>query len=154
MEVCHCGQRLIDHRSLCVHLLSSKLFVDHLPYRDGATCIGFPAAAYYFSFWFYLLWLKSHLGSYLTLLELQCRSELTGVCVTTVSQPGVDAQKCRWFGLIVIESPRAKVIVQPRLAGVEKVREMITKSGYSKLQLTRAWTTFNLHVLLKKYPAA
>ena len=70
-------------------------------------------------------------GPYFWLLQLQRRSGLTGVCVAAVSQPGAHWMKRLSFGSIRIVSHRAEVFVEPRLAVVEKVRKMITKSGQS-----------------------
>jgi hypothetical protein len=70
-------------------------------------------------------------GPYFPWLQLLRPGGLTGVCVATVSQPGVHWMKRPLFGSIRIESHRAELFVKPRLAGVEKVRKMIMKSGKS-----------------------
>jgi hypothetical protein len=70
-------------------------------------------------------------GPYFRWLQLQRRGVLTGVYVAAVSQPGAHWMKPPSFGLIRIESHRAEVFVEPRLAIVEKVRKIITNSGKS-----------------------
>jgi hypothetical protein len=73
---------------------------------------------------------------------LQHCGGLTGVCVAAVSQPGAHWMKSVSFSRILNESHRAEVFVEPCLARVAKVRQMITNSGksgeiYTKLQVTR-----------------
>jgi hypothetical protein len=52
-------------------------------------------------------------GPYFRWLQLQCRGGLTGVCIATVSQPGVHWMKRPLFGSIRIESHWAEVFVEP-----------------------------------------
>ena len=159
MEVCHCGQRYIGRGALHVHQLYIIFLVDCLLYRYGATHIPLHAAAYYCCVLSYVLFSNVRPSPYFGWQQLQRRGGLTGVCIAAVSQPGVHWMKQLSFGWIQIVSHRAEVCVEPWLAVVEQVRQMITKSAqswviYSKLQVTREWMTVNSHILLKLYPAA
>ena len=99
-------------------------------------------------------------GKYIQWLYLQHRSGPTGVSIVCVSQQVAHWMNRQSFDSLPIRSHLTLVVVEPRLADVEKDRKMTMKrSGktwgiYSQLQVRMKWVTANWHNPLKVNHAA
>jgi hypothetical protein len=116
------------------------------------------AAAYDCCVQFYVLFWNVSLRPYIWWQQWRRHGGMTGVCIAAVSQPTLDWMKRKSFGLVRIESHLAEVFRQWRLAEVEMVRKMITKSGKSwricrELQVIKESMTVNWHLHPKFHPA-
>jgi len=86
MDVSHYGRLEISHAAFYIHQLNVISLVDgHLP-RFDYTQIRSHAASCSCCFRFYTQFLTLRAGSWFRWLHLQCRGELTGVCVVVGSQ--------------------------------------------------------------------
>jgi len=132
MDVSHYGHRYIGHVPLYIHQLYILLLVDGLLAWYGFTNIrSHSASDSCCSRIYWLLW-NVYPGSYFQWLHWVHRGGLTGVWVAAVSHWVAHWMTCLSFSSIQIHSHLADILVEPWLAGVEKVRKMITKrSGKS-----------------------
>jgi len=119
MEVSRSGQWWIGHEALYVPQLCVILLVDRRLHGYKLTHIRSHAASHLCWFQFYVLFSNARLGSYFWWLQLQCRGELTGVCVAAVAHWVAHCLKSLSLGSIRLQSHLVEVFLEPWLAIVE-----------------------------------